>query len=486
MNANDDAPGWRWDHTYSRLPGLFFERTLPSPAPSPELVIFNHDLAATMGLDATMLAGKNNAGVFTGNRIPDGAEPLAQAYAGHQFGHFTGLGDGRAILLGEHLGPDGRRWDVQLKGAGRTRYSRGGDGKAALGPMLREFLISEAMAALNIPTTRSLAVARTGEPVIRDEPLPGAVLTRVAASHIRVGTFQWAAAHEDVDALKALLAYTARRHFPDIDPTDARAFFQAALEKQAALVAAWMRVGFVHGVMNTDNMALSGETIDYGPCAFIDSYDPDAVFSSIDRGGRYAYANQPAIARWNLARLAEALLPCLDPEPAKAVDFANEAIGGFEAVFQNHWLATMRAKLGLLDGQPGDATLIQDLLDAMREDRADFTNTFRALTRETSMTSPPPDGGPSVNRWHAAWAARLARQPATSAAAVEIMRRHNPAVIPRNHRVEAALGDAVRGDLSTFERLRRVLATPYESPGDAHFTTPPPPDAPPYRTFCGT
>jgi uncharacterized protein YdiU (UPF0061 family) len=486
MHDSGNAAGWRWDHTYLQLPELFFERTLPRQAPTPKLVVLNARLAAIMGLDSDVLARDESAGVFSGNRIPEGAEPLAQAYAGHQFGHFTGLGDGRAILLGEHLGPDGRRWDVQLKGSGRTRYSRGGDGRAALGPMLREYVISEAMAALGIPTTRSLAVALTGDTVMRDEPLPGAVLTRVAASHIRVGTFQWAAAHDDVAALRALVAHTARRHFPKLAPDDARAFFQAALEKQAALVCEWMRVGFVHGVMNTDNMALSGETIDYGPCAFIDAYDPDAVFSSIDRGGRYAFANQPSIARWNLARLAEALLPCFDADRARAVDFANEVLGGFETVFKKNWLAMMRGKTGLLDEQPGDAALIQSLLDAMREDRTDFTHTFRSLADEQAIAGPTPAMGAAVRAWHEAWAARLARQISSPAEAAAVMRRHNPAAIPRNHLVEAALKAAVDGDMLPFERLAEVLSMPYETPADPVFTTPPPTDAPPYRTFCGT
>lgn len=478
--------GWRWDHTYLQLPGLFHERTQPQPAAKPALVAFNHRLAEEMGLNAEALATEANAGIFTGNRIPEGAEPLAQAYAGHQFGHFTGLGDGRAILLGEHVAPDGRRLDVQLKGSGRTRYSRGGDGRAALGPMLREYLISEAMAALGIPTTRALAVAGTGESVLRDGPLPGAVLTRVAASHIRVGTFQWAAAHEDVEALRALLAHTVRRHFPEIDPQDARAFFQAALERQAALIVQWMRVGFIHGVMNTDNMALTGETIDYGPCAFMDVYDPDTVFSSIDRGGRYAYANQPSIAGWNLARLAESLLPLIDPARERAVDFANEVLGGFDALFQNLRLSMMRGKIGLLNEAPEDEALIHSLLDAMHADRADFTNTFRNLADEPAMLAPPPGTGPNLCAWHAGWAARLARQPGPPTVAVETMRRNNPAVIPRNHQVEAALEDATGGKMAGFHRLLHALATPYDPPVDAFLTEPPPPGAPPYKTFCGT
>ena len=337
--------GWRWDHSYTQLPSLFFSRVTPTPVRSPAVVVFNEPLALSLGLNPELLEEGN----FTGNIIPPGADPIAQAYAGHQFGHFTGLGDGRAILLGGHRAPDGGLWDIQLKGSGRTPYSRGGDGRAALGPMLREHIISEAMHALGISTTRSLSVAATGESVERAETLPGAVLTRVAASHIRVGTFQWAAAHEGTPALEALADYTRERHFPEIPGGESRhfGFFEAVMERQACLTAAWLHVGFIHGVMNTDNMALSGETIDYGPCAFMDTYGPDTVFSSIDSGGRYAYGKQPEIARWNLARLAEAMLPLFHPERKTAVDLANEALGQFEERFRYHWLAGMRAKLGL-------------------------------------------------------------------------------------------------------------------------------------------
>src|SRR6478609_6018437 len=329
----ETAAGWRWDHSYARLPELFFERTSPVSVADPKLVILNRQLAVSLGLDPEVL--ENAGAIFAGNRIPEGSEPIAQAYAGHQFGHFTNLGDGRAILLGEHLAPDGRHFDIQLKGSGRNRYSRGGDGRAALGPMLREYIISEAMHALGIPTTRSLAVATTGEEVFRQEILPGAVLTRIAASHIRVGTFQYAAAHEDLTALTALANHTRQRHFPELIESAARYFdfFEAGMDRKAALIAKWLHVGFIHGVMNTDNMAVSGETIDYGPCAFMDDYDPETVFSSIDRQGRYAYGNQPQIARWNLARLAEAMLPLLHEEPKTAVDLANEALGSFNARF---------------------------------------------------------------------------------------------------------------------------------------------------------
>jgi uncharacterized protein YdiU (UPF0061 family) len=480
--SQSDEVGWNWDHSYVRLPSLFHESTYPQAVAAPELVVMNRKLAESLGLDAGALG---DAGVFAGSRIPVGAEPIAQAYAGHQYGHFTALGDGRAILLGEHLSPDGRRWDIQLKGSGRTRFSRGGDGRAALGPMLREYLISEAMAALGIPTTRALAVAATGEEVMRDRALPGAVLTRVAASHIRVGTFQWAAAHEDAKALQALMAHTAARHFPELEYGDARGFFSAAAERQVALVVEWMRVGFVHGVMNTDNVALSGETIDYGPCAFMDAYDPDTVFSSIDRGGRYAYANQPSITRWNLARLAETLLPLFDGDRGRAVDFANEELGRFESMFQQRWLAMMKAKTGLHWDEGGDAALIQDLLDRMHAAGADFTNTFRALSRDGAIDEPPFDAEP-LREWHARWRERLGRQPQSHDEVARTMRAANPAVIPRNHRVEAALAAATAGDLAEFDMLLEVVSSPYQEPGVAGFTQPPPTGSAKCVTYCGT
>ncbi len=481
---NADA-GWNWDHTYVRLPELFFSRARPVPVPDPRLVVFNRPLAVSLGLNPDVLA--NHADIFAGKEIPPGAEPIAQAYAGHQFGNFTNLGDGRAILLGEHLAPDGGRFDIQLKGSGRNRYSRGGDGRAALGPMLREYIISEAMHALGIPTTRSLAVATTGEEVVRQELLPGAVLTRIAASHIRVGTFQFAAAHEDLDALRALADHTIQRHFPDLADSKNRYFdfFEAVMDRQAALIAKWLHVGFIHGVMNTDNMALSGETIDYGPCAFMDDYDPETVFSSIDRQGRYAYGNQPQIARWNLARLAEALLPLLHEDQKTAVDLANEALGAFEARFQAHWLLGMRSKLGLLTAEKEDATLVQELLDWMHASHLDFTNTFRALSDAAAIAEPAfIDAG--FLTWHAQWTARLARQPQSPAEVAETMRAHNPAVIPRNHKVEEALAAAVAGDLSVMQRLLDVLADPYGGTAPVEYTTPPPPGAAAYQTFCGT
>ena len=484
MSSKDaDLPGWRWDHSYTRLPSLFFSRVAPQPVLSPRLVIFNESLAASLGLETGLL----EAGVFTGNIIPPGANPIAQAYAGHQFGHFTGLGDGRAILLGAYIAPDGRLYDIQLKGSGRTPYSRGGDGRAALGPMLREYIISEAMHALGIPTTRSLAVASTGEDVQRSETLAGAVLTRVAASHIRVGTFQWVAAHEDTPALEALSDYTRERHFPEIPRAEMRhfAFFQAVMERQAALIARWLHVGFIHGVMNTDNMALSGETIDYGPCAFMDAYDPKTVFSSIDTAGRYAYGRQAAIARWNLARLAEAMLPVLHEDQKTAVDMANEALGKFEGRFRFHWLAGMRAKLGLFTEEEDDASLVQDLLDAMKTHGMDFTNTFRSLSDESAITICP-FGQTDLTEWHGRWMERLKRQRQDHAEATQLMRDHNPAVIPRNQLVEQALTAATQGDLGVMNRLLSVLARPYDSGHPAEYASPAPAGSPRYQTFCGT
>jgi uncharacterized protein YdiU (UPF0061 family) len=477
--------GWHLEHTYAELPALFHVPATPTRVREPRLVAFNRPLAIALGLDAQALDGAAGAAIFAGNVLPDGSRPIAQAYAGHQFGHFTTLGDGRAILLGEQIAPSGERWDIQLKGPGRTRYSRGGDGRAAVGPMLREYVISEAMHALGIPTTRSLAVAATGEPVYRDTELPGAVLVRVAASHIRVGTMQWAAAHRDLAALRALADYTRARHYPDLPdrPGSYLALFEAIVGRQASLVARWQLVGFVHGVMNTDNMALSGETIDYGPCAFLDRYDPETVFSSIDGGGRYAYGNQPAIARWNLARLAEAMLPLLDEDPDRAAARATATLEAFPALFARHWLAGMRAKLGLFGEEAGDAALADDLLDWMHRRGADYTNTFVDLTAGRPLGDA---ADAEAAAWHGRWLARRARQPQSAAGGEASMRRHNPAVIPRNHLVEAALAAATDGDLGPVDRLLAVLATPYDHDRDlwAYSTTGP--DQRPYRTFCGT
>ncbi len=480
--------GWRLEHTYTELPQLFYSDAAPTAVREPRLVAFNRPLATELGLEPEALDTREGAAIFAGNALPEGGRPIAQAYAGHQFGHFTVLGDGRAILLGEQITPCGDRTDIQLKGAGQTRFSRRGDGRAALGPMLREYIISEAMHALGIPTTRSLAVATTGEPVYRETVLQGAVLTRVAASHIRVGTVQWAAAHDDEKATRALADYTRARHYPELAdaPEPYIALFDAILARQAALIARWQLVGFIHGVMNTDNMALSGETIDYGPCAFMDSYDPATVFSSIDYGGRYAYGNQPAIAQWNLARLAEAMLPLFDPDADRAMERATAALNRFPILFGQHWLDGMRAKLGLFTREEDDASLVNDLLAWMQRQSADFTNTFRLLT-SGRLIGDSPDGDPELEGWGRRLEARRARQPQSQAEAETLMRRHNPAVIPRNHKVEEALLAATSSDdFSVMNELLEVMATPYDHDRDLPMFSESSPGERPYRTFCGT
>lgn len=485
------AGGWRFDNSYVRLPAALYTRTDPVPVESPGLAIFNERLARDLDLDAVALQEKG-AEIFAGNRVPEGAEPIAQAYAGHQFGNFTNLGDGRAILLGEHIAPGGKRFDIQLKGAGQTPYSRRGDGRAALGPMLREYIISEAMHALGIPTTRSLAVATTGEQIAREEMLPGAVLTRVAASHIRVGTFEYANAIGDRAALEALMRHTLERHYPELSGADnpALALFEGVLARQSELIARWVCVGFVHGVMNTDNMALSGETIDYGPCAFMDTYDPATVFSSIDRSGRYAYGNQPNIAHWNLARLAEALLPLIDEDKEKAVAAAEESLGKFPELFRAHYTKGLQAKLGLLNEEEEDYALAQELLEWMKSAQADFTLSFAALTKlveSGNLTGPLSFGGAPLRLWQEKWTARLERQQKSRSEIMATMRRANPLVIPRNHRVEEALAAASGGDLSVTHRLLDALRDPFEEVASGHaYRDAPPPRSQPYRTFCGT
>jgi uncharacterized protein YdiU (UPF0061 family) len=479
--------GWRLEHTYTQLPELFYSDAPPIRVAAPRLVAFNRPLAERLGLDAEALAGPDGAAIFAGNALPQGARPIAQAYAGHQFGHFTTLGDGRAIVLGEQITPGGERFDIQLKGAGRTRYSRRGDGRAALGPMLREYIISEAMHALGIPTTRSLAVATTGETVYREQERKGAVLTRVAASHIRIGTMEWAAAVNDPHALPAIADYTCARHYPEL--AEARelylALFEAIVSRQARLVARWQLVGFVHGVMNTDNMALSGETIDYGPCAFMDAYDPETVFSSIDRAGRYAYGQQPAIAQWNLARLGEAMLPLFGEDRERAIERANAAVDGFVEVFEEHWLDGMRAKLGLFSQEPEDQGLVADLLDWMRRREADFTNTFLALS-DGVATDDRVRSDPDLETWRRRWESRRARGSSSIAEGVALMRRHNPAFIPRNHKVEEALEAAARDDFSAMDRLLDVLRRPYDYAADRPDYSRPSPGDERYVTFCGT
>jgi serine/tyrosine/threonine adenylyltransferase len=478
-----------FDNTYARLPDRFFARLNPTPVAAPKLIHVNTGLAEQLGIDAGYLATEAGVAVLAANTVPPGAEPIALAYAGHQFAHFVPqLGDGRANLLGEVVGRDGGRRDIQLKGSGPTPFSRRGDGRAALGPVLREYLISEAMAALGIPTTRTLAAVATGETVWRETMQPGAVLTRVAASHIRVGTFQYFAAQGDTEGVKLLADYAIARHYPDAatSETPYRAFLDGVVARQADLIARWLLVAFIHGVMNTDNCSISGETIDYGPCAFMDAYDPGAVFSSIDHQGRYAYGNQPRIALWNLARLAECLMPLLGDNE----DVAREALSAFAPRFQAAYFTGLRRKIGLTTEQEGDDNLTQDLLKLMAADGADFTLTFRRLC--DAAEGPAGDAKVSAlfkdtqaySAWAERWRARLAQE--TEPAAV--MRAANPAFIPRNHLVEAAITAAVeRSDYQPFEDLLQVLARPYQDdPALALYATPPKDEERVLQTFCGT
>ncbi len=482
-----------FDNSYSRLPDRFFARVAPTPVPAPRLIRVNAPLAAELGLDPVWLASEEGVQVLAGNRVPETAEPIATAYAGHQFGGFVPqLGDGRAILLGELIDRHGVRRDVQLKGAGPTPYSRRGDGRAALGPVLREYLLSEAMAALGIPTTRALAAVATGERVRRETVLPGAVLARVASSHIRVGTFQFFASRGDVEGLRTLADHVIARHYPDAAGAERpyRALLEAVVRAQAELIARWLLVGFIHGVMNTDNMAIAGETIDYGPCAFMDEYDPGAVFSSIDSYGRYAYANQPSIAQWNLVRLAECLLPLLSGTAAAAADEANEALDAFAPAFERAYHAGLGRKLGLLTERAGDPELAQGLLEAMASEAADFTLTFRRLSEaddDAAVRSLFADPA-AFDAWAQRWRRRLQEEQGDPEARRAAMLAANPAIIPRNHRVEAVIRAAVdRDDFAPFEELLAVLATPFEpQPGFERYREPPATHERVHATFCGT
>lgn len=486
-----------FDNSYARLPERFYARLPPTPVAAPRLLKLNHALARQLGLDPDVLSSPEGVAILAGNRLAPGSQPIALAYAGHQFGGFSPqLGDGRAILLGEVVDRDGVRRDIQLKGSGPTPFSRRGDGRAALGPVLREYLVSEAMFVLGIPTTRSLAAVSTGEPVWREAELPGAVLTRVASSHIRVGTFQFFAAREDFEALRLLADHAIDRHYPEVRQAAQpyRAFYEQVIARQASLVAQWMLVGFIHGVMNTDNTSISGETIDYGPCAFMDAYNPSTVFSSIDTQGRYAYANQPRIAPWNLARLGEALLPLLADDSEAALAVANEALGTFHPRYTAALLAGLRRKLGLFTAEEGDAALAEDLLKTMAANQADFTLTFRRLgdlagdaaanaaVRDQFLDPAAFDG------WALRWRERLAREPQDGAARRAAMHATNPIYIPRNHRVEAVLAAALeRDDYAPFEELMTVLARPFEErPEFAAYAEPPTDDMSGYKTFCGT
>ena len=498
MTAQTEAVDlFAFDNSYARLPDRFFARLQPTPVAAPRLVRVNEKLAWHLELDPGKLAAPKGVEILAGNRVPKRGEPLAMAYAGHQFGTFVPqLGDGRAMLLGEVIDRDGVRRDIQLKGAGPTPFSRRGDGRAALGPVLREYIVSEAMAALGIPTTRALAAVTTGEPVWRETPLPGAVLTRVASSHIRVGTFQFFAARGDLDAIRRLADHVIARHYPKAADTANRyrALLDLVLARQAELVASWRLVGFIHGVMNTDNMSIAGETIDYGPCAFMDVYHPGAVFSSIDTMGRYAFGNQPRIAQWNLARLAETLLPLLAEDKDAAVKEAQEAIDAFATHFETAYAAGLGRKLGLLQPHPDDLSLGQDLLERMAGNGADFTLTFRRL----SDAAANPDGAAAVRSlftdpsafddWAARWRHRLAEEGGEANERRAVMRAASPAFIPRNHLVEEAIAAAVsNGDFLPFENLLTVLAMPYEDqPGSGRYADPPRPDQVVHQTFCGT
>jgi uncharacterized protein YdiU (UPF0061 family) len=489
-----------FDNSYVRLPERFYARVNPTPVSAPSLIKLNLELARSLGLDPEELASPQGVQILAGNRVAEGSEPLAEAYAGHQFGHFVPqLGDGRANLLGEVLGRDAVRYDIQLKGSGPTPFSRGGDGRAALGPVLREYIVSEAMAALGVPTTRALAAVTTGNRVLREAVLPGAVLTRVAASHLRVGTFQYFAARGDTEGIRTLADYAIRRHYPETAQAEQpyRALLDGVIGRQARLVAQWMLLGFIHGVMNTDNMSISGETIDYGPCAFMEAYDPVKVYSSIDLNGRYAFANQPHAALWNLARLAEALLPVLEQERGSeeaALAEAHEALAAFAPQWKAAHEAGLGRKLGLFTVREGDAVLAQDLLDRMAANQADFTLTFRRLSAAAAGQEGDEDvralfADPSAyDVWAAEWRLRLNEEPVSAEERAAAMRTVSPAFIPRNHLVEAVINAATeRQDFQPFEELLDAGSRPYEDrPGLERFATPARPDERVLQTFCGT
>ena len=484
---NSDMSGFCFDNSYSKLPEVLFVHTHPKAFKNPSLVIFNHALANTLGLNVDVLKSTDWS-CFSGRVMPDGAYPIAQAYAGHQFGGFANLGDGRAILLGEHIAPNQARFDIQLKGAGPTPYSRSGDGLAALAPMLREYLISEAMHALGVPTTRSLAVMLTGEAVYRAEPLSGAVLTRVAASHIRVGTFQYAASIKQPNVLKTLADYTINRHFPALiqHTNPYLGLLEEVIETQARLIAKWMQIGFIHGVMNTDNMSIAGETIDYGPCAFMNRYSPKTVFSSIDKNGRYAFGNQPMIGEWNLTRFAESLLPLLNENQSEAIRIAGECLDEYQHQFRACWLNGMRKKLGIFNVEPSDLQLVEDLLMLMYKHQADYTNTFRQLLNSSQLSDGLNNDGAFKN-WMVKWHERLSRQPNSMRDVQNLMDAHNPIVIPRNHLVEDALAQASNGDMTPFYDFLQVLSTPYAQPANEKYLLAPDfKSEENYRTFCGT
>ena len=480
--------GWRFDNTYSKLPNIFKEEVRPTPVNKPEIAIINHDLAKKLNLDLSKINSNELAQIFSGNLLPDETKTIAQAYAGHQFGHFTMLGDGRAVLLGEHLVNKNDRFDIQFKGSGKTSFSRRGDGRAALGPMLREYVISEAIHALNIPTTRSLAVVKTGEEIVREELLQGAILTRVASSHIRVGTFQYIAAKQNIKDLKILVDYTIDRHYPEIKSSENKILdlLNLVMDRQCQLVVDWMRVGFIHGVMNTDNMAISGETIDYGPCAFMDQYDPKTVFSSIDQFGRYSFENQPRITKWNLARFAECIVNLINSDEDKAIKIATETINNFEKIYENKWLNMMRNKLGLFGEDKNDKKLILDLLDWMKNNKADYTNTFCYLMN-TNNVEDEIFKVENFKKWQERWHKRLKINNTSEEKYFDLMKSTNPIIIPRNHKVEEALRAANENNFELFHNLLKVLKLPYNSNADiSEYQKPASKTDEKYQTFCGT
>ena len=479
--------GWCFDNTYSRLPDPFKEEINPVPVKNPEIVILNKTLSKELNLDFSNLNEKKISELFSGNSLPIGSNSIAQAYAGHQFGHFTMLGDGRAVLIGEHLSKKKERFDIQFKGSGKTTFSRNGDGRAALGPMLREYIISEAMYNLNIPTTRSLAVVKTGEEVIRETPLQGAILTRVALSHLRVGTFQYIAAREKKNELEILLNYVIKRHYPNIQNSKNQALdlLKVVLEKQIDLVVNWMRVGFIHGVMNTDNMSISGETIDYGPCAFMDTYDPKTVFSSIDQMGRYAFCNQPVITKWNLSRFAECLIPLIDKNQKKSIELATEVINSFENKYEEKWLNMMRDKLGLFGAEDKDKFLILDLLTWMHQKKLDYTNTFcHLMDFETEKKENFKDN--IFLEWKKRWQDRLKVNNNTPEKYMKLMRSVNPLVIPRNRKIEEVLNDANNNNIKPFKEFLEILKNPYSEQKNIKDFQIPSTSNEKYQTFCGT
>ena len=478
--------GWHFDNTYSKLSNTFKEEVKPTPVHNPELVVLNDQLAKDLNLDFSKIEKKDLSQIFSGNTLPKGSTTIAQAYAGHQFGHFTMLGDGRAVLLGEHLVNNTNRYDVQFKGSGRTSFSRSGDGRAVLGPMLREYIISEAIHALKIPTTRSLAVVKTGEKVVRENLLPGAILTRVASSHIRVGTFQYIAAKQNIDDLNTLVDYTINRHYPEIQSSKNKALdlLNLVMERQCKLVVNWMRVGFIHGVMNTDNMSISGETIDYGPCAFMDHYNPKTVFSSIDQLGRYSFSNQPPITKWNLSRFAECLIPLIDKSEDKAIQLASEIIDNFQNIYEEKWLNMMRDKLGLFGKSKDDKKLIDDLLTWMEKNKADYTNTFCYLMNVKIGNNSLYDDKEFIN-WSKNWKNRISINDNSKEKSLELMKETNPIIIPRNHKVEEALKAANEDNLQVMNKLLSKFNNPYgEQKGIEDYQLPSLDDN--YQTFCGT